>query len=178
MRRARFAWLSVLPFLASAAHGQAEEIALGALTLAYDAAVWRAEPVLEESLWRLDCVTGDCRGLSPTALPYVYVLVRPASPAGPATCVRTDAPLPGNAPSPFSYARENHGGVAFDVTTTNASCRSENPYLLEACGAHGASEYLITTGFTFGTNCGPVPKLPVARFRELLEGLAPAGPAP
>jgi hypothetical protein len=64
------------------------------------------------------------------------------------------------------------------VTTTVEACSSADPWLLEACGADSRSEYLITTGFTFGTNCGPVPKLPVSRFRELLDGIAPAGPAP
>lgn len=178
MRRARFAWLSVLPFLASAPAGQAEQIALGEVTLTYDAEVWRAEPLLDDSIWRLDCLTGDCRGLSPTALPFVYVVVRrPASAAAPA-CARPEAPVASVQDSPFTSAREEHGGIAFDVTTTNASCRSENPWLLEACGTHGRSAYLITTGFTFGTNCGPVPKLPVVRFRELLDGIGRAGPAP
>jgi hypothetical protein len=176
MRRC-VAWLSVLPFLALAFPGQAEQISLRGLTLAYDGRVWEAEPLLDDGIWRLDCVTEDCRGISPIASPFVYVVVRDMPPAD-AACVRPDPGAAPARPALFTHTREDHGGVAFDVTTTVEACSSADPWLLEACGADGRSEYLITTGFTFGTNCGPVPKLPVSRFRELLDGIAPAGPAP
>jgi hypothetical protein len=179
MRRRRFAWLSLLPLLALAPPGQAEEIPFGDLALTYDAGVWQAEAILPDTLWRLACVTPDCRGLAAT-FPFVYVVARPASSAADA-CAPPEqiSATPVRAEStPFVYSREEHGGVAFSVTTTVDACASVTPFLLEACGVHAGSEYLISTGFAFGTSCGPVPKLPVARFHELLGGISVAGPAP
>jgi hypothetical protein len=179
MRHAQFASLWMLLSIAFAPPAAAEQLPLGELTLTYDAGAWEAEPLLEDSLWRLTCVSRHCRGRTTTSFSYLYVFTLPASRPGASSCRRPASLAQRDAALPtFTTTTETYGGVPFNVTISLEACRAVTPWLLEACGAYGPTEYWITTGFGFGTNCGPEPKLPVPVFRDLLGGISFAGGAP
>lgn len=178
MKLVRASIAPLLMLLPSAMAG-ADEVRIRDITLVYDPATWRVEPVLEGSVWRFACVTRDCRGRTTISVPFVYVIARPTTTEAPSPCAPTEALRARDAAyGPFTYSRASYGGIEFNVTTTVNQCRAVSPWLLEACGAHGASEYWITTGFGFGTNCGPESKLPPSRFEELLKGVALTGAPP